>query len=192
MNGGRDLGLGCCRGWWGSGAPAETPIPSTTTIRQNRQIQQQRPRQRELVATICVWLRSTVSHCLCICICVSMYLCIHVYPCIHVSVYPCICVSQCLSVCLLRATCASDVAMICIEVWHKKQTPQLRGRCQWAKMGKIRRTPVPKRGIPVLGLEVMRCPLLWHICKCRKDLCGRLTHSVLPSCLFVVTDRSHI
>lgn len=26
-----------------------------------------------------------------------------------------------LSLCLLRATCASDVAMICIEVWHKKQ-----------------------------------------------------------------------
>jgi len=54
------------------------------------------------------------------------------------------------SVCLLRATCASDVAMICIEVWHKKQTPQLRGRCQWAKMGKIR-LRVPVRGSQVLG-----------------------------------------
>lgn len=34
-----------------------------------------------------------------------------------------------LSLCLLRATCASDVAMICIEVWHKKQNT----RCQPGK-----------------------------------------------------------
>lgn len=32
-----------------------------------------------------------------------------------------------LSLCLLRATCASDVAMICIEVWHKKQNSSSQG-----------------------------------------------------------------
>lgn len=35
-----------------------------------------------------------------------------------------------LSLCLLRATCASDVAMICIEVWHKKQNSSGQGEAR--------------------------------------------------------------
>lgn len=69
-------------------------------------------------------------------------------------------------VCLLRATCASDVAMICIEVWHKKQTPQLRGRCQWAKMGKIRLR------VRVLGGSYAMPVFMTHM-QMQKDLCSK-------------------
>jgi len=53
-----------------------------------------------------------------------------------------------LSLCLLRATCASDVAMICIEVWHKKQNNSVP---QWMDGGREKEAEMPLRGSWITG-----------------------------------------